>query len=107
MATVLLLSAVYAQTPPPGATLPATAIGIASVFIAFLQYLVWVLWKDNRLKDTQYVAVMERVLPALTKSADAHAETARTIAAFNERIPTHEEITQLRRALAASSRRRD
>ena len=105
MATVAALI-LLAQAAPPGSNLPATALGVAGVFIAFLQWAVWTLWKDGRAKDQQYLALVERVLPALAKSADAHSQAAEAlhgqaaaVTALAERMPTVEEIAQIRREL--------
>lgn len=95
----MLLLAQLAQAGSDGA-LPATALGVAGVFVAFLQVAIFQLWNANKNKDTQILAMLERVVEA-TAAIGSAAEAVSTLA---DRVPTQEEMVKVRTELARARR---
>ena len=85
------LVAVLAQQAPSSA-LPASALGVAGVFITALTTAVWTLWKSNLSKDGQIVDLLTKSVCALTEATAGVAEARKTMQSLSDGAITVEQL---------------
>ena len=85
------LVAVLAQQAPSSA-LPASALGVAGVFITALTTAVWTLWKSNLSKDGQIVDLLTKSVVALTEASGVTSEARKTMQAVSDGAITVEQL---------------
>lgn len=105
----LLGGGLLSQAPPvadPSGSFGSYAqtYGPFAPFAIVLLWIAWLLWKDNKAKDAQITALIERVLPAVTTSSAALNESGQAMRSMADRNLTHDEVRELREALDRNTR---
>lgn len=72
--------------------LPASALGVAGVFVTALTTAVWTLWKSNQAKDSQIVDLLTKSVSALTQASGVIAEDRKTMQALSDRAISVEQL---------------